>query len=115
MDAVRGPPRLRAASASAGRHVAAAALQRMARSRIAQSLGPQPLVPPAYLSEVDLPPLDAQFGRVALLALADQARERYGYDAWGTYRALLDHFLTEILRHGWGAVEPCVNAPTKRD
>lgn len=96
------------------RYVAAAALQRMARSRIALSLGPQPLVPTAYIAELGLPPLDAEFGRVALLALASEEQERYGYDAWGTYQALLDHFLNDICRRSWGAVESCANAPTKR-
>ncbi len=96
------------------RYVAAVALQRMAKSRIGLSLGSQPLVPVAYLPALNLPPLDAEFGRVTLLALAAQEQERYGYDAWGTYRTLLDHFLNDILRRGWGAVEPCVNAPTKR-
>ena len=85
------------------RYVAAAALQRMARTRIAARLGPQPLLPPAYLDALGLPSLDAEFGRETLLVLADQERDRYGYDAWGTYWALLDRFLTEIRRSGWGA------------
>ncbi len=84
------------------RYVAAAALQRMARSRIASHLGPQPLIPPAYLDELGLSPLDAEFGRAALLELAEREQELYGYDAWGTYRSLLDLFLGEIRRRGWG-------------
>ncbi len=96
------------------RYVAASALQRMARSRIALSLGPQPLVPAAYLPDLGLPPLDAEFGRVTLLALAVQEQDRYGYDAWGTYMTLLDHFLNEIVRRGWGTVAPCASGSTER-
>jgi len=95
------------------RYVAAAAMQRMARTRIALSLGPQPLLPAAYVDELGLPPLEEEFGRVALLALAAEEEARYGYDAWGTYRALLDLFLSEIRRRGWGAT--CGNRPTERD
>ena len=87
------------------RYVAAVALQRMARTRIMLDLGPQPLLPPAYLDELALPPLDAEFGRRTLLALAAAEEERYGYDAWATYRTLLDHFLAAIRRRGWGV--PC--------
>lgn len=95
------------------RYVAAAALQRMARTRIALSLGPQPLLLAAYVDELGLPPLEEEFGRAALLALADEEQARYGYDAWGTYRSLLDLFLSEIRRRGWGA--RCGNRPTARD
>jgi hypothetical protein len=84
------------------RYVAAAALQRMARTRIAERLGPQPLIPPAFLEDLDLPPLDEEYGRETLLALADQEGARYGYDAWGTYMNLLDLFLGEIRRRTWG-------------
>src|SRR5688500_15627640 len=63
------------------RYVAAAALQRMARTRIAQRLGPRPLIPPAFLDELGLPALDQEFGRETLLAMADQEQTRYGYDA----------------------------------
>lgn len=105
IDRLSGAPRDRAMR----RYVAAAALQRMARTRIALSLGPQPTLPPAYLAELDLPPLDGEFGRATLLVLADQEGERYGYDAWGTYRALLDLFLSEIGRRGWGTT--CDNRP----
>jgi len=92
------------------RYVAAAALQRMAATRIAQHLGPQTAIPPAYVAELGLPPLDRDFGRAALLVLAAEERERYGYDAWATYRALLDLFLAEIRRAGWG--DGCDNQPT---
>lgn len=92
------------------RYVAAAALQRMARTRIKLRLGPQPLIPPAYLRDLNLPPLDEEFGRVTLLALAAQESERYGYDAWGTYRTLLDLFLNEMRRDDWGT--RCDNVPT---
>jgi hypothetical protein len=91
------------------RYVAAAAMQRMARTRIEMRLGAQPAIPPAYLAELDLPSLDEAFGRETLLALAERERKRYGYDAWGTYRTLLDLFPAEMRRKGWGA---CANAPT---
>ena len=94
------------------RYVAAAALQRMARTRIALSLGPQPLIPPAYLDELGLPPLDDEFGRATLLALSAQEEDRYGYDAWRTYRSLLDLFLTEARRRDWGTM--CDNRPIER-
>ena len=94
------------------RYVAAAALQRMARTRIELSLGPQPAIPAAYIDELGLPALDEEFGRAALLELAAQEEALYGYDAWGTYRALLDLFLAEIRRAGWGAT--CASAPTGR-
>jgi len=84
------------------RYVAASAMQRMARSRIASHLGSRPLIPPAYLDELGLPALDVEFGRAALFVLAGQEQELYGYDAWGTYRSLLDLFLGEIRRRGWG-------------
>jgi hypothetical protein len=92
------------------RYVAAAALQRMAKTRIAMRLGLKALIPEAYLDDFDLPPLDGEFGRETLLALAEQEQGRFGYDAWGTYRALLDHFLNEIQRRDWGVV--CESAPT---
>jgi hypothetical protein len=87
------------------RYVAAAALQRMARTRIMLDLGSRPLLPPAYLDELALPPLDAEFGRMTLGALAADEETRYGYDAWDTYRTLLDHFLSAIRHSGWGV--PC--------
>jgi hypothetical protein len=84
------------------RYVAAAALQRMARTRIASHLGNQPPISPAYLAELGVPPLDTEFGRAALLAVAEQEEALYGHDAWGTYRTLLDLFLGEIRRSRWG-------------
>ena len=87
------------------RYVAAAALQRIARTRIMLDLGSRPLLPPAYLEELALPPLDAEFGRMTLGALAADEETRYGYDAWGTYWTLLDLFLSAIRRRGWGV--PC--------
>jgi hypothetical protein len=98
IDALSGVERDRAIR----RYVAAAALQRMARTRIGQHLGPQPLIPPAFLDDLDLPSLDDEFGRETLLALADQEQARYGYDAWGTYLNLLDLFLGEIRSRTWG-------------
>jgi len=59
-----------------------------------------------------LPSLEEEFGRVTLLALAAQEQERYGYDAWGTYRNLLDLFLAEIRRRDWGVT--CDSGPTGR-
>jgi hypothetical protein len=84
------------------RYVAAAALQRMARTRIALGLGPRPLLSPAYLDELALPSLDEEFGRIALRSLAADEQVRLGYDAWETYRALLDHFLSVIRLRRWG-------------
>ena len=84
----------------------------MARTRIAQRLGPRPLIPPAYLDDLGLPALDEEFGRETLLALAYQEQERYGYDGWGTYLNLLDLFLGEMRGRGWG--ETCRSGRTKR-
>ncbi len=84
------------------RFVAAAAMQRMARIRIALQLGPLPLLPPSYVDALALPPLDQGSGRAALLALAREEEARYGYDVWGTYRTLLDLFLAESRRPSWG-------------
>lgn len=84
------------------RFVAAAAMQRMAQTRIQLQLGPQPLLPPTFVDTLALPSLDDDFGRAALLALSRQEQERYGYDAWGTYRTLLDLFLAESRRRDWG-------------
>jgi hypothetical protein len=94
------------------RYVAAAALQRMARTRIGLRLGPQPLIEPAYLDELNLPPLDEAFGRETLIALAGQEQARYGYDAWQTYGVLLDLFLNELRRPNWGS--SCDSAPIAR-
>lgn len=99
IDRLVGPSRDRAMR----RYVAAAALQTMARTRIELCLGPQLGIPPAYVDALGLPPLDEEFGREALLELADQEQARYGYNAWGTYRGVLDLFLSEIRRQGWGA------------
>ncbi len=95
------------------RYVAAAALQRMARSRISLSLGRQPDIPPAYLDELGLSPLYEDFGRATLLALATEEEARYGYAAWRGYLALLDSFLTEIQRRDWGRL--CDNLSTDPD
>lgn len=84
------------------RYVAAAALQRMARTRIALSLGQQPDIPPAYLDELGLPSLDEDYGREALLALATDEEVRYGHPALRGYLAVLDLFLNEVRRIGWG-------------
>lgn len=84
------------------RYVAAAAMQRMARTRIAMQLGPQPDLPDYFVEDLGLPPLTHEHGRAALLELAQQEEALYGYDAWGTYLSLLDLFLAESRRAGWG-------------
>jgi len=93
------------------RYVAAAAMQRMARTRIDLQIGRRPEIPPGFIDELGLPPLDTEFGRDTLIELARQEEALYGYDAWGTYRALLDLFLAESRRAGWG--KPCASAPTE--
>jgi hypothetical protein len=108
IDSIDGPPRDRAMR----RYVAAAALQRMARTRISLTLGPQPEIPSAYLDELGLPPLEEDFGRVTLLALAEAEEARYGYVAWRGYLALLDAFLSNICRRDWGRM--CVHPSTER-
>ncbi|HKG26081.1 MAG TPA: hypothetical protein VKB09_10565 [Thermomicrobiales bacterium] len=81
----------------------------MARTRIAQHLGAQPLIPAAFVGDLGLPTLDEDCGRETLLELAAQESDRFGYDGWSTYRTLLDHFLNEIRRRDWGVV--CDPAP----
>ena len=95
------------------RYVAAAALQRMAWTRIEQRLGPRPMLDPGYLEELALPPIDEEFGRAVLASLSETEQSRYGYDAWGTYRALLDLFLAEIRRRDWGV--PCASESIRPD
>ena len=94
------------------RYVAAAAMQRMARTRIALHLGQQPDVSPAYLDELGLPGLEEDYGRETLLALAADEEQRYGNPAWRGYLTLLDRFLAEIRRRGWG--KSCGSASTGR-
>jgi hypothetical protein len=94
------------------RYVAAAAMQRMARTRIAMQLGPQPDLPPAFVAELGLPSLDEEYGRSTLLDLAQQEEQLYGYDAWGTYTSLLELFLSESRRRAWGRT--CVSEPIAR-
>jgi hypothetical protein len=108
IDSIAGPSRDRAMR----RYVAAAALQRMARTRISLSLGPRPEIPSAYLDELGLPPLEADFGRATLLALAEGEEARYGHAAWRGYLALLDAFLANIRRRDWGRV--CDRPSTRR-
>ena len=84
------------------RYVAAAALQRMWRTRLQTDLGPHPLIPPAYLDELGLPPLEEDFGRPTLLALARIEEARFGHNAWAGYTSLMDLFLAEIRLTGWG-------------
>ena len=98
ISSLEGPLRERAMR----RYVAAAALQRMARTRIALALGQQPDIPPAYLDELQLPPLDQDYGRETLLALAADEEARCRYPAWPGYLSLLDLFLNQIRRKGWG-------------
>jgi hypothetical protein len=92
------------------RYVAAAALQRMAKTRIEERLGHRGLIPPAYLDELGVPSLDGEFGRETLLAVAEQEHARDGYNAWGTYMNLLSLFLVELRHRDWGRV--CANGPT---
>lgn len=84
------------------RYVAAAALQRMWRTRVQLALGPQAEIPAAYLEELVLPALDEDFGRVALMRLSEQEEDRYDYNAWAGYTSLMDLFLAQIERQGWG-------------
>ncbi|MGH2560789.1 MAG: hypothetical protein ACRDJH_17125 [Thermomicrobiales bacterium] len=93
------------------RYVAAAAMQRMARTRLTHCLGTRQLLPPCFLADLGLPSLDEDFGQATLWALAEQEQIRYGYDAWGTYHTLLDLLLSEMRRGGWGEI--CDSAPTK--
>jgi hypothetical protein len=93
------------------RYVASAAMQRMARTRIAQSRGPQPLIPPTYLVQLGLPSVNEEFGRATRLELARREQDLYGYDAWGTCLTVLDLFLSEIRRRDWG--NTCDNGQTK--
>lgn len=95
-----GEPRVRAIR----RYVAAAALQRMWRSRLALWLGPKPLIEPAYLDELRLPSLQADDGRATLWTLAAQEEARYGYDAWAGYGSLMDLLLAEMALSGWAEV-----------
>ena len=88
------------------RYVAAAALQRMWRSRIQLALGPQEEIPSAYVKEMDLPSLDEDFGRRTLMELSAQEERLYGYDAWAGYASLMDLFLAEMERKGWGQLTP---------
>lgn len=84
-------------------YVAAAALQRMWRTRLELALGPQPLIPPAYLDEFCLPPLDRAFGEDTLWALAADEEARYGHNAWAGYRTLAEQVLAEMAVGNWGA------------
>jgi hypothetical protein len=84
------------------RYAAAAALQRMWRTRLEEALGPHRLIAPAYVDELGLPPLDEDFGRATLLALSNLETAEYGHDAWAGYAALMDMLLGEIRSPGWG-------------
>lgn len=96
------------------RYTAAAALQRMARTRIAMQLGPQPDLPEHFVDHLELPPLTEEYGRAALFELARQEEALYGYDAWDTYLSLLDLFLAESRRAGWGRVADRRNRSSSR-
>lgn len=84
------------------RYVAAAAFQRMWRTRLETDLGPRPLIPAVYLDELALPPLDQDYGRATLRALAAQEEALYGFNAWAGYTSLMDLLLNEIQLRGWG-------------
>ena len=78
------------------RYVAAAALQRMWRTRIGRRVGFGPVIEAAYFDTLGLPPIEQDHGRAALLALADAESARYGYDAWASYSSFADTFLAEL-------------------
>jgi hypothetical protein len=59
------------------RYVAAAALQRLARTRITMQLGPQPELPAYFLEDLGVPPLAEEYGRVALFKLSQQEEALY--------------------------------------
>lgn len=84
------------------RYVAASALQRMWITRLRGELGPCRLIAPAYLDELNLPSLDLDFGRAALVALSNREEAEYGYDAWAGYSSLMDLFLAEVVDPAWG-------------
>jgi hypothetical protein len=93
IDSLRGDTREQAID----KYVAAAALQRMWRSRIDLWLGPKPWIPDAYREEeLALPSLDEEFGERTLWELAKRERARWGYNAWAGYTSLMDLFLSEI-------------------
>lgn len=98
IEALTGAQRDRAAR----RYVAAAALQRMWRTRIELALGSQPLVEAAYLDELGLPDIDEEFGQAALWELSAQEERLYGYNAWAGYTSLMDMFLGQMRLSGWG-------------
>lgn len=93
------------------RYVAACALQRMWRTRLELALGALPLVPAAYVAELDLPSLDGDHGRATLWALADQEEQRYGYNAWAGYTSLMELILAELDLKRWGGRLPRRHAP----
>ncbi len=84
------------------RYVAAAALQRLWRTRLLNAIGPSVLIPPDYVAELGLPPLDEDFGRTTLWTLSAREEELYGYDAWAGYTSLADLLLAEMTLAGWG-------------
>lgn len=77
------------------RYMAAAYLQRIARSRLRSLFGDQPELPTTYAAELNLPDAEARFGEHALEVLSDEESRRYGYDAWGTYWRLLETVLRQ--------------------
>ncbi|MBI2939560.1 MAG: hypothetical protein HYY04_03910 [Chloroflexi bacterium] len=98
IEGLAGPERDRAMR----RYVAAAALQRLWRTRIETEIGRQPLIEPAYLDQLGLPSLDEDFGRRTLYELSRQEESLYGYNAWAGYTSLMELFLGEIRLSGWG-------------
>jgi hypothetical protein len=85
-------------------YVATCALQQMWWTRLAADLGPRRPIQPAYIEELGLPSLNADFGQAALLALSNQEEARFGYDAWAGYTSLMDLFLGELIDPRWGKV-----------
>jgi len=86
------------------RYVAACALQRTWRTRLATDLGPRRPIQPVYLDRLALPPLDQDAGRATLVALSNQEEDSYRYDAWNGYTALMDLLLSELGDPRWGKV-----------
>jgi hypothetical protein len=84
------------------RYVAAAALQRLWRTRLSTAIGDLPLISPAYLDDLQLPSLDDDHGQMTLWTLAQQESLAYGYNAWAGYESLMELILAEMDTRRWG-------------
>ena len=98
IDSISGSARVQAVR----RYVVACCLQRMWRSRLQLTLGPQRLIPPAFLDELHLPPLELDDGRATLRALAEREEEAHGHNAWDGYASLMNLVLAQVELPGWG-------------